>query len=630
MVVLVQMPFAAVERPSIGLGLLSATLTAAEIPNRVVYPNFQFAERIGLPRYRLIEMTRNDDLLGEWIFAPAAFRDQTPSGETLLDSVDLTAAVPRLGSREELLETFTEMRSQATRWVDEVAQELLSHNPRVIGASSMFQQHCASLAVLRRVKELAPEVVTMMGGANCDGVMGSATFAAFPWLDYVVCGEADDIIVKVVSKALGRGADLLPADVLSRQHQSAPGERSLIRDLDSLPTPDFTSYFNTLGASRLSPMVNPGLLIETSRGCWWGEKNHCTFCGLNASGMAFRAKSAARILEELDELSEAFQLTRFELTDNILAMQRFRDLLPQLAGQPYTMFAEVKANLRRDHMQALAAAGVLWIQPGLESMDDRVLQLMNKGTTTAINLQLLKWAREFGIFVSWNFLTGFPGEEDAWYEELAAWLPSVFHLQPPQGVFRARFDRYSPYQTAPDRYGLKVVPHPAYRSVYPVSEEVLKDLAYFHLEEGKEWGPALWDANKMGPGHAATQQAAQRWWPAFYGRLPVILSMNDDGETLRILDTRPGAQARRVQLTGSRRALYLFCDSARSAKSCAKEAGLSAEEATAQLEELCASKLMLHLADGRFLALAVAGEMPSLLKIREFPGGACQGPAAIS
>ena len=83
-------------------------------------------------------------------------------------------------------------------------------------------------------------------------------------------------------------------------------------------------------------------------------------------------------------------------------------------------------------------------------------------------------------------------------------------------------------------------------------------------------------------------------------------------------------------MTGSRRALYLFCDSARSAKSCAKEAGLSAEEATAQLEELCASKLMLHLADGRFLALAVAGEMPSLLKIREFPGGACQVPAAIS
>ena len=56
----------------------------------------------------------------------------------------------------------------------------------------------------------------------------------------------------------------------------------------------------------------------------------------------------------------------------------------------------------------------------------------------------------------------------------------------------------------------------------------------------------------------------------------------------------------------------------------------SVEEATAQLEELCASKLMLHLADGRFLALAVAGEMPSLLKIREFPGGACQVPAAIS
>ena len=473
-VVLVQMPFAAVERPSIGLGLLSATLTAADIPNRVVYPNFQFAERVGLPRYRLIEMTRNDDLLGEWIFAPAAFREQTPTDETLLRSVDLTAAVPRLGSREELLSAFAEMRSQATDWVDEVARDLLARNPQIIGASSMFQQHCASLAVLRRIKELAPQVITMIGGANCDGVMGAATFAAFPWLDYVVCGEADDIIVKVVRKALGQESSLLPADVLARSHQSASGERSLIRDLDTLPTPDFTAYFATLGASRLGSMVNPGLLIETSRGCWWGEKNHCTFCGLNASGMTFRAKSAARILEELDELSKLYQLQQFELTDNILAMKRFKDLLPQLAGQPYTMFAEVKANLRRDHMQALAAAGVRWIQPGLESLDDRVLRLMNKGTTTAINLQLLKWAREFGIFVSWNFLVGFPGEDDAWYAELASWLPAVFHLQPPQGVFRARFDRYSPYQTAPERYGLKIVAHPAYRSVDPVSEEILR------------------------------------------------------------------------------------------------------------------------------------------------------------
>ena len=43
-----------------------------------------------------------------------------------------------------------------------------------------------SLALLRRVKELDPSVVTMLGGANCEAEMGWAAIRAFPWVDFVV------------------------------------------------------------------------------------------------------------------------------------------------------------------------------------------------------------------------------------------------------------------------------------------------------------------------------------------------------------------------------------------------------------------------------------------------------------
>jgi hypothetical protein len=74
----------------------------------------------------------------------------------------------------------------------------------------------------------------------------------------------------------------------------------------------------------------PLLLPETARGCWWGEKHHCTFCGLNGATMAFRKKSPDRVLSELVELSGKHRLLRFQTVDNIIAMSYFRDVLPRI------------------------------------------------------------------------------------------------------------------------------------------------------------------------------------------------------------------------------------------------------------------------------------------------------------
>jgi hypothetical protein len=93
---------------------------------------------------------------------------------------------------------------------------------------------------------------------------------------------------------------------------------------------------------------------------------------------------------------------------------------------------------------------------------------------------------------------------------------------------------------------------------------------------------------------------------------------------LRILDTRPVAPQRRRLLEGLERRLYLACDQARNLKSCAELAEVPTEQAAPVLDALCRDRLMLALDDGRYLALAVAGELPRLLRPEEFPGGACK------
>ena len=61
-------------------------------------------------------------------------------------------------------------------------------------------------------------------------------------------------------------------------------------------------YVAQFGASSLTAVETPTLALETSRGCWWGQKHHCTFCGLNGEDMQYRSKSGPRAREELDFL----------------------------------------------------------------------------------------------------------------------------------------------------------------------------------------------------------------------------------------------------------------------------------------------------------------------------------------
>src|SRR5207248_10721551 len=124
------------------------------------------------------------------------------------------------------------------------------------------------------------------------------------------------------------------------------------------PLPDFDDYFLALGAFAERHLVEPGLLAETSRGCWWGMINHCTFCGLNGGGMTYRSKSPARPVEEFRTLSEEYRLKRFLVGDNILDQKYYRDVLPALAALPekLELFYEITANVTFEQLERLRHA----------------------------------------------------------------------------------------------------------------------------------------------------------------------------------------------------------------------------------------------------------------------------------
>ena len=481
-VALVTMPFSYSKFPSIQLGTLSALLKAQGIGTQTYHFNLRFAHKIGVPLYEILCEKRG--LFGEWLFSALLFRDNPKHAEypkvfkPIFEDTAREAGCS-IGHLEEIARTIA---PQFLTWclttVDWSQFDL-------VGFTSTFDQNVASLSLAKLIKDVYPNVRIVFGGANFDGEMGLEHFRAFPWIDYVVIGEGEETFPPLVQRILlGEETDIPPGVAYRRNGQiHLTPQDSLFTQFSELPPPDYDDYFAELHelARQGSTGLNRILLYEGSRGCWWGEKHHCTFCGLNAQAMEFRAKTPAQVASELDYLSSRYDTTRFRLVDNIIDMKYVDGLFGQLAQQHVDLdvFMETKSNLNKRQIQTLAKGGVKCMQQGIESLSLAQLKEMDKGVSPLQNIQCLKWSRYYNIDLSWNLLLGFPQETDADYRQQIEMIPALVHLQPPEATAKLWLERFSPYFKWPEQYGIRLTgPGLAYSYVYDERKVDLNKIAY--------------------------------------------------------------------------------------------------------------------------------------------------------
>lgn len=609
--------------------MLQSALAHADIPSSVRYFSIRFAEIIGEPLYLPISHSAGVpvvELAGEWIFSDALFDRPDNSGDAYARDVLRERAAwsspdcaPRLS--EARIRGIVRARQHAPAFLDWCVEQVIAARPRVVGLTSSFQQHVASLALARRLKAALPELRVVMGGANCEAVMGAETVRQFPFIDAVVSGEADLIIVDLIQRLRdGRPLDDLagvvtPANIARQFASGRFANAPVVRDMGALPLPDYTDYMRQFEASRFARRWQPNVLFESSRGCWWGEKAHCTFCGLNGSTMVFRSKSADRTLAELTHFAERYPKAPIQIVDNILEMAYFADLLPRLASGSisFDLFYETKANLKKEQVRLLAAAGVARIQPGIESLSDPVLAQMRKGVTWLQNIQLLKWCKELGVEPYWNWLWGFPGESAAEYERMTQLIPWLTHLRAPVGAAAIRLDRFSPNYDEAARFGFTHVrPVESYRYVYAeLPGEAIRNLAYYFNFEYAD--------GRRASDYARPLQRQVAAWKRAHARSELVSI--EAGSALLICDFRPAAIQRVTRLEGIDRALYESCDAAAHVRSLGALVGGNGDqpdgpaEVRARLQPLMARGLIVS--DGsRYLSLAI-------------PIGDYQPPAAV-
>ncbi|HYD30622.1 MAG TPA: RiPP maturation radical SAM C-methyltransferase [Azospirillaceae bacterium] len=615
-VVLVFAPYGTVDRPSIGLGYLAAELKQVGIGAKIIHANVMFASRIGLKTYNMLNTSSNLDFLGEWTFSEAAFPDFQPNHAEYFSSLRRTV------NEEELWR----VRKLAKPFIDDVVEQILAEKPRIVGVSTMFQQNCAALALLRRVRERAPEVVTVLGGANCEGEVGRALHTHFPWVDYIFSGECDEIFPDFCRRVLaGEVPEDLPPMVFTPRTRSQglnrPTDVGITKDLDILPIPDFDDYFRDLKSTGMDQKLVPALILETSRGCWWGEKKRCLFCGLSADIIGFRSKSPDNAYREIHHQADRYNIEHFELVDNILDTAYFDTLLPALAKdeRPFKFFYEIKSNVTRRQVEMLADAGVCWVQPGIEGLNDTILKLLRKGNNVCHNLQVLKWCREYGIYVSWNYLYNVPGEQDEWHTEELDLIPLLAHLQAPwNSGTPIRFDRFSVYFRCAGEHNLELNPSRVYKYIYPLSEDQIREQAFFFENTRKE----VVNGGREQPVWARLRELLDGWCRLFYAKrgdglsdeaapdIPKLtMAVGADGGVV-LEDTRPCAVAPRLELDGLAARVYRICDTGEPpAGILTKVRAAGFPDATAAdveqaLAELLASKTLVRVS-GRYLSLAV-------------------------
>ena len=176
-VVLVELPFAAWNSPSIGLSILRSVLRREGYSCSIDYTNLKFAHLIGLKAYETISWhVPAEFLMGDLLFAP-----QLSAKGGCFQSL-----VGKKGGRD-LYQTevpqwlwhrMPVLQETASSFIDQIASEIIDREPLLVGLSAMFQV-VPSLVLARKLKRIAPSLPLIIGGANCDSSMGKAIHERF-------------------------------------------------------------------------------------------------------------------------------------------------------------------------------------------------------------------------------------------------------------------------------------------------------------------------------------------------------------------------------------------------------------------------------------------------------------------
>lgn len=559
-VILIKLPFTSVlNTPSLGLSILKAANQNAGISTLVIESEIEFAHRIGTDLFADLVWPNTEILFFDSLFASVMDRE-SPIDETYFLEKFKKSSLS--GPRSEiakkysflndvsnkgdyLFRLFKFLRPLCEKFIEDVAIKILTLEPIIVGATTTTEQTMASLALFSRLKQKRPELVTVMGGFNCEGYAGRVLVKNFTCLDVAFSGEAEKQFPEFCRDVLKNGLDTAISNQpdqmwnkfnVHRPKEQLPPIRLSIDTLDESPVPDFDDYIQQLYEKDCQALAHVVFPFVASRGCWWGEKFQCTFCGLSDDVLKYKSKSPEKMLSEIKTLKNKYNARRFVAADLAFPFHYHQTFIPELTREcqgQISVYYQVKSNMSFKEVTNLKLAGIDNVQPGIESFDNEELCNMNKGVSGIQNLAFIKYCTINEMTVSWNLLYDRHITPNEKLVKLDQNLLSFIHLYPPYTIRPLNYPKDSVFFKEQDKRGLKLIPHPLYEKIYKLdSKEDIEDLAYCYLDITPP-------RNYHDP--QVISSLMKKWsdWKNKFHSNQASLTYRIDNEVIVIVDTRP-------------------------------------------------------------------------------------------
>jgi magnesium-protoporphyrin IX monomethyl ester (oxidative) cyclase len=353
----------------------------------------------------------------------------------------IAAVLERSGHEVKVLDCFAEgfkVRQRHKNKIriglpdEDILDRVASFNPGVVGITNNFTSYYDDTITLAKlIKKSFPGVVLMLGGAHITTEYRDVIQQ--PFVDFIIRGEgeytAEELLDHLMrNKPLGSIKGL----VWKKKDGSVAvnEDREPIADLDALPKPAYhllnmklylRQRSNNFAYSKRFPI---GHMI-TSRGCLY----NCIFCSTSKHFKKFRARSADKVLDEIEYLVKKYGVKEVHFHDDSFLCNpgRVKAICNGLLNRNIKISWQISQGitvwgLNPELLGLMYKSGMYRIGLPIESGSERTLKYIRKSVNLRNTIEIIDECSRLGIFTHGNFIIGFPYETKEDIEETSSFI----------------------------------------------------------------------------------------------------------------------------------------------------------------------------------------------------------------
>lgn len=314
-----------------------------------------------------------------------------------------------------------------------ILNKLQKEKPEIVGISALTFLWNRAKKMAKEIKKLLPEAFIVIGGPH-PTFYGRRCLEESADIDAVIVGEGEETMLKLAENFSNHAFKKINGLIHRSNGKIIQNPlRPLITNLDKIPFPareliDITDYVPSANEYKVLPTTN----IMGSRGCPF----QCIYCS-KISGRVARFRSPENIIAEMEELVNKYKVKGIAFHDDIFTANRklvldFISLLKQ-SGLDILWSVNARVNtVNKELLKKMSDAGCWKIFYGAESMLQKNLDVLKKGTTVQQIFDAIKWSKDAGIEVEASFIFGIPGET---YEDALKTIDLIKKLNPDYAKF---------------------------------------------------------------------------------------------------------------------------------------------------------------------------------------------------